>query len=181
MSKISKQLETVITHIIERSVQEGIRRGYVAGKNENKNLYQTTEKRLRAYPELMRNIEKYDRDIEDHKREFRAGASGRSKDIVMNVARGVRLTPEEKLAVRVAVIEEKKRIDVAEIAEIDYALDGIADDEWYVLIPRKYFEGQSDAEIAESIPCDERTVRRHKSRLINKIMVRLYGAQGVGV
>jgi ribosome modulation factor len=180
MSKVSKQFETVITQVIERSVQEGLRRGYVAGRNENKNLYQTTERRLRAYPELIRNIEKYDADIKDLKQEHRAGGTGRSKDIVMSAARGVRLSLEEKLAVRIAGIEERKRIDQAEITEVNYALQGIAGDEWYCLIQRKYFEGWTDAEIAEEKYCDERTIRRHKSRLIGKLMIRLYGAEGVG-
>jgi ribosome modulation factor len=179
MSKVSKQFETVITQVIERSVQEGLRRGYVAGKNENKNLYQTTERRLRAYPELIRNIDKYNKDIEDLKREHRAGGTGRSKDIVMSAARGVRLSPDEKLAVRIATIEEKKRIDATEIAEIDYALASIADDDWYCIIQHKYFDGWTDAEIANETHYDERTVRRHKSRLIGKLMIRLYGAAGV--
>jgi DNA-directed RNA polymerase specialized sigma24 family protein len=93
----------------------------------------------------------------------------------------VRLTPDEILEAKIVAVEMKKKADAAEIADLDYALESISQDAWALIIAHKYYFGRNDEEISELLHCDERTVRRHKSRLINKLMVRLYGAAGVGV
>jgi len=38
----------------------------------------------------------------------------------------------------------------------------------------KYFEDKTREEIAEELDCDVSTVSRNKSRLINKLLVRLF-------
>ena len=176
MSKMGKEVDALIRSVIEKSVSEGIRQGYAIGKQESKDYFRQTEKRLRAYPELKKNIEKYEKDIADLQYESRIPGSKKSKDIARMISNGVRLSPEEILGVKIANIEIKKKIDEAEIVEIDYALDGIRGEYDYNIIEWKYFEYQSDEEIAQKLHCDERTVRRNKNRLVSKIMIRLYGA-----
>jgi hypothetical protein len=183
VSKVSKQFEKIIQDVIERSVKSGLvhgyGHGYEQGKKSRQHLFGHTEQRLRAYPELRKNVEKYSKDIEDLKKETRIGASGRAKDVVYNNIRGIRLTPEEKLIVKIATIETRIKNDEAEIKEIEYALLGIDSDPWKHIIAYKYFFGEKDDAISNLMHCDERTVRRHKNRLVEKIMLRLYGAESL--
>ena len=60
--------------------------------------------------------------------------------------------------------------------QIEKALKKIEDDEYRDIIRYKYFEQKSDEEIAELIHCAPRTVRTHKSALVGRLSVVLYGA-----
>ena len=69
--------------------------------------------------------------------------------------------------------------DETEIETLKKALAQIEDDPYYPDVKGRYFEGLSDEEIAKQIPCDERTVRRHRNRLVRVVAVWLYGAEAV--
>ena len=151
--------------------------GYEVRKKEIKNYYKHTERRLYNYPELISNIEKYNMDIKDIKKEYKQhGLSKKSKDICLNNSAGIRLSDEEILHGKIIIIQKKIERDEKEIAEIKYALQGIESDEWTDVIGLKYFEQLTEHEISEKLHTTDRTIRRHKNRLMNKIMVRLYGA-----
>lgn len=151
--------------------------GYDVRNNEIKNYFKQTERRLYNYPELLANIEKYELDIQDLRIEFNAyGNSKRSKDICVASTTGIRLSEDEILEGKTLVIQKKIERDKKEIEEIDYALEAIEDDEFKNIIDFKYFKNMNDLDIAEKLHITDRTVRRHKNRLMKKIMVRLYGA-----
>jgi nicotinamide mononucleotide adenylyltransferase len=171
----SLDIEKIIKKAVESAVSVAYKAGYDARKQEIKNYFKQTEKRLYAYPELKENIEKYKLDIEDLKREK---VSCRSKDIVrIPEGSGIRLSPEEIQEARIQNVVKKMERDQLEIDEINYALDAVRNDEYYKVIEYKYFQGMTnDDEIGELLHCDGRTVRRHKNRLVNKIAVKLYGA-----
>ena len=145
-------------------------------KEEVKNPFSQTEVRLYAYRDLRDNIEQYRLDIEDLKREN----PGKSKSLVFgHGGDGVRLSDEEIQQGRIEIIQNKVARDTVEINEIDRALERINTDQYFPIIGMKYFEGKSDDEIAETIPCNPRTVRRHKNRLVKRIAIKLYGADAV--
>lgn len=172
---INKVIEQAVTKAVNATMLLGVEKG----KTEAKNLFKQTEIRLYAYPELRKNIERYNQDIEDLRKE---GPGGRSKDIVFYSTHGggTRLSAEEILEGRVMVLQKKIYRDQTEIDEIAYALQAVADDDYYPVIKMKYFEGKSDEDIANIISCDPRTIRRNKSRLVRRIAVKLYGAEAVG-
>ena len=82
---------------------------------------------------------------------------------------------ERYIAERKASMERTKR----EIQRIDRALETIQDDPYYDIIPLKYWDLLQPAEIAERLNCDERTLYRHKNRLVNKLKVVLFGADAL--
>jgi hypothetical protein len=171
-------IEKIIEQAVKRAVNAAMLLGVAKGKSEIKDPFKQTEIRLYAYPELKDNIVKYNKDIEDLRQE---GSSGRSKDIVFfSISGGTRLSVEEIQEGRIMVLQKKIYRDQTEIDEIDFALQAVENDEYYPVVTLKYFEGKSDDEIAAAIPCDPRTIRRNKSRLIHKIAVKLYGAEAVG-
>lgn len=106
---------------------------------------------------------------------------GRSKDLVFfsTHGSGSRLTDTEIQEGRILLLQQKIYRDQVEIDEINFALDVIKDDEYYPIIEMRYFKEMKDDEIAPHFPCDPRTIRRHKSRLVRKIAIKLYGAEAV--
>ncbi len=82
---------------------------------------------------------------------------------------------ERYIADRMESMERTKR----EIQRIERALETIQDDPYYDIIPLKYWDLLQPAEIAERLNCDERTYRRHKNRLVNKLKVVLFGADAL--
>lgn len=161
-----------IEEIIKKAVNEGIAAGYSLKQQEVKNYYKQTEKRLYAYPGLKSGIEAYQDEINDLQK---YGLPERDKSIIY-MPSGSRLGSDDLLEARIQDLNYKIQCNKREIKEIDDALKLIKDDDWYMIIEYKYFQSKKDDEIAELLTCDESTVRRNKKRLVNKIVIRLYGA-----
>lgn len=165
---------------IEAMIQKAVKAGIEAGRKEAErapiDAYRATERRLYALPTLVKKVQDAKeklRDLEDH------GLHQRSKDVVRFRRSGQRLSDCD--------IEEAIKLDLSsdiaknehEIETVKKALRNIEDDTYYVAVSGRYFEGISDEEIAKQIPCDERTVRRHRGRLVRVVAVWLYGAEAV--
>jgi hypothetical protein len=176
--KVKKELDIVkiVNDAIDKAIKSAWQSGIQRGKTEAKDAFRKTESRLYAYPELLKNVDKYKRDIEDLQRE----SPGRSKDLVFySIHGGSRLTDEEIMEGRILLVQKKMERDQAEIDEINYAMEVVKGDEYYPIIDKKYFQGMKDDEIAADLACDPSTVRRNKSRLIRMVAVKLYGAEAV--
>lgn len=140
---------------------------------EPRDVFKATEKRLYAYPVLQAKIKDDEEMLEEIAHQ---GMRERSKSITRFIKSGVRLEPDE---IKEAVMLDLRATidgDKYEISRIDKALAQIADDEYRDIIRYKYFEQKSDEEIADLIHCAPRTVRSHKSRLVGRLSVFLYGA-----
>lgn len=159
------------------TVDELIRRTVIATRlscaREPKDAFKATEKRLYAYPLLAAKIE----DDEDALAELRQqGAHQKSHSITRFIRSGSRLEPEEVERAMIIDLESAIAADKYEIQRIDKALEQIADDEYRDIIRYKYFEQRPEDEIADLLHCSPRTVRTHKSRLVGRLSVFLYGA-----
>lgn len=55
------------------------------------------------------------------------------------------------------------------LAQIDDALKSIQDDPYYLIIPMYFFEHHTREELAEHFAVTERTITRHKNRLIKEL------------
>ena len=159
------------------TVDEVISKAVIATRlscaREPKDVFKATEKRLYAYPVLQAKI-KDDEEMLEEIEQY--GLRGRSKSITRFIKSGIRLEPDE---IKEAVMLDLRATidgDKYEISRIDKALAQIADDEYQNIIRYKYFEQKSDEEIADLIHCAPRTVRSHKSRLVGRLSVFLYGA-----
>ena len=170
MAKGKKQ--PTIEDIINRAVQAQ----RVASDRQAKDAFKATERRLYAYPVIKLKIED-DRErieeIEIH------GAPGKSKSVVRFQRSGVRLSSEEIAEALISDIYVNIANNEHEIETIDKALAVIAGDQYADIVTYKYFDGKTDDEIADLIPCDPSTVRRNKSRLVGRLSVFLYGAAAV--
>ena len=92
---------------------------------------------------------------------------------------GQRLSYEDILDALILDTQASIAADETEIDTLKKALEQIEDDIYYPAVKGRYFEGFSDEKIAGQIHCDERTVRRHRGRLVRVVAVWLYGAEAV--
>ena len=182
-SSTTQQLPKEILSLIDAALRNAADKAYSEGRKhrdqEIKDYYKAAERRLYAYPDLVLNLEKYDLDVEDVKTEANIpGAGGRSKSIVYRPVTGgcIIAGKDEILEGKLAIIDSKRKRDQEEIDEVKYALGAIENDPDYMIIEYKYFDNMPEKEIADKVFCDERTVRRHKNRLLRKVMLRFYGA-----
>ena len=129
-----------------------------------------------AHKQLKRRVEQHLDDINDLKKE---GKTSKSKDVVIRQNSGVRLDDADILKTKILAIHMKIDRDMKEINEIRRALDSIKKIQYQEIIHYKYFLEMSDTQIAEKMHLSERTVRRKKKELMNRLMVALYGAEVV--
>ena len=166
LQQIIKTIETVGRRIINE------------GKKSNRNAYLATERRLRAYPALKANIERYEADIKDIARED----MGKSADIVMFQTHSGK-TPERDLEElrqeKIFRLTERLHRDTREAKEMEVALDYIKGQEYYCIIPMIYFEGRSQKDIEKELHCDRSTIWRNRKALVMKMSVVLYGADAI--
>jgi DNA-directed RNA polymerase specialized sigma24 family protein len=168
----NKKKQPTIEDIINRAVQAQ----RVASDRQAKDTFKATERRLYGYTVIKLKIEDNREritEIEEY------GAPGKSKSIVRFQRFGVRLTPEEIAEALVNDTRVQIAADEYEIETIDKALGVIAGDQYADIVKYKYFDGKTDDEIAQLIPCDPSTVRRNKSRLVGRLSVFLYGVAAI--
>lgn len=158
---------------VEEIIQKTVQAAALAFERKPKDVFKATEKRLFAYPIIKKRIVEKESELA----EIRAvGTPKRSKSIVRYQKSGVRLSEDEILEAVVMDLEAEIAADKNEIETIDKAIAILDGDPYQSVIKRKYFEGKRDDDIGEELHCDPRTVRNHKSRLVNRISVFLYGA-----
>ena len=165
---ISKQIKKSVEAILEagKQVDEGQR-----------NYYSATEKLLYSYPALKLKVAQDEDDLSNGI--IYTGAK-KSKDIAhFSSSRGMR-PPEEQVQEE---LERSRRASMErtqlQVTRIDRALEIIQEDPYYQIIPLKYFDGMSPEDIANLLSCDERTYRRNRSRLVNKLKIVLFGADAL--
>lgn len=163
--------------IWKRDIDEIIRKAVVATRlsctRDTKDAFKATEKRLYAYPVLQAKKKDDEEMLEEI---MRHGVNGHGRGVTRIAKSGAHLEEEEIKAAVVIDLKTAIADDQHEIERIEKALAQIADDEYKDIVRFKYFEQKTDDEIAEQMHCASRTVRAHKSRLVRRLSVFLYGA-----
>jgi RNA polymerase sigma factor (sigma-70 family) len=158
-------------------VEEIITKAVIATRlsctREPKDAFKATEKRLYAYPLLKAKIE----DDKEQLEEIRNyGVRSRSKSITRFMKSGVRLDTEDIKQAVIIDLTASIAADQHEVERIEKALEQIQGGDYTDIIRLKYFEQKTDEEIADELHCAPRTVRTHKSTLVGRLSVFLYGA-----
>jgi len=172
------EMRAVIADAVEHKMEEVGRRLILEGKKSQRNWTKMTTKRLYGYPLLRKNVERYQMDIEDIRRED----LGKSKSIVEFYAHsggGEKPDIEDLRAAKIHIVEMKIARDQQEIKEIEVALDSVKADPYYPIIEKKFFQQKSHEDIAEELHCGTATVSRQLGRLLDIINITLYGADAL--
>ena len=160
-----------IGEIIGETVKKKIL--HEAVRNQRNDFIQKTKARIRSYPQLKRNIERYKLDIEDIKSEN----FGKSKSIViMQPTYANPLALEEKRAASILIVEKKIERDRREIKYIELALAELKKDSYYLAFEKYFFQNMSFDEIAEQIYKSRSAVSRNVGRMVNQVALFCYGA-----
>ncbi len=170
---MNKETQSYIDQAATAAIKKALAAGIVRPKG---NYYKQTEARLYAFPTLQKNIERYRLDIEDLKREK---ITAKSKDITSYGGDGIRLTPEERQEGKILAVELKLQRDQKEVDDVLAALEIINCDHYAIAVTGRYFENISDTDIAITLNCDERTVRRNRSRLVRQLSIYFWGAEAL--
>ena len=172
-----------VIKIIRKSVDEAVKKAAEAIIRANRefdvaqrNYFKETERLLYSLPALRLKVAQDEEDLKNGLVKFRE----RSRDVIKPSQGGYGPSdPEAKEERYIADRKESMERTRREIQRIERALETIQDDEYYDIIPLKYWDQIPPAEIAERLNCDERTFYRHKNRLVNKLKVVLFGADAL--
>jgi hypothetical protein len=162
--------------IIKKAVDAGIKAGRRETEQKPIDAYRATERRLYALPDVKDMVAKdkvYLQDIQAN------GLHGHSRDLIRFKRAGRRMTDDEILEAMIQDLEAKIAANEHEINIVEDALAPLTSDPYFRAISGRYFDQISDDEIAKEIPCDPRTVRRNRGRLVRRVAVRLYGVDAV--
>ena len=173
----NQDVNAIIKKTAQQTAQEIVRELERAKmlKNDAQTYFQKTEKLLYSYPNLLKALEQKDQDIKFIQEN---GVQEKSKSIVFYSTNRGNAGNEQYIEILESYKASKERTERL-INKIDRALSDIKDDSYYYIIESKYFLIMSNTDIEEQFAVSDRTVRRHKNRLINKIQVILFGADAL--
>lgn len=142
-----------------------------------KELYKLTAQRLRSLPVLLDRLEDNKQELSELENLGIEALRKHDRSIVRLASPGIRISEEELHATQMAMLRADIAADELEVSQMQRALNFICGDNYYSVIENKYFKDMNDTEISTGLNCDESTVRRHRSRLMSKLTMRLYGAR----
>lgn len=129
--------------------------------------------RLREWPDLRGRL----RQEKLRLRQIEEGGVPMRKQVVQRFQRsGVRLTEEQIYNALVADLRARIAAEEFAVMEIQMALEEIEDDPYYPVISRRYFDGWDDEAIGTELQIQPSTLRKHRVRLLDRLVVLLYGA-----
>lgn len=142
-------------------------------KENRQTPFQKTETLLYNYNSFKAAIEDKYKQINTIKLE---GVPKKSCSITSfpNGSKNYVKSDSEKAEDMIKGIENSIKVTTKFIEIIDSALDSLRNDQYFDIIPMKYFEEQTREDIAEYFDCDVKTVSRNKNRLINQLKIRLF-------
>lgn len=163
---------------IESIILRAVEAGRIAAERTSRDAFSATERRLYALPILR---EKITDDMERLSEMEQYGLRGKDKSIVRFQKTGSRLLPEEIQQALITDLRATIAADQKEVEAIEDALETVRRDPYYFAVEGKYFQDMEDAVIgARATPSKSAsTICRKRSRLVQKIAVRLYGSAAV--
>lgn len=174
-SDVIKVIKKSVDEAVKKSVDAIIRANREFDANQ-RNYFKETERLLYSLPALKLKVAQDEEDLKNGL----VLPPEKSRDIVKPSQGGYRMyDPEAREERYIAGRKESMERTKKEIQRIERALETIQDDEYYDIVPLKYWDLVQPAQIAEALHCDERTYRRHKNRLVNKLKVVLFGADAL--
>ncbi|NSW84452.1 MAG: hypothetical protein HPY90_14550 [Syntrophothermus sp.] len=174
--RLNEKKPDQINTAIKKAVQEAIEAGYKQAEKKPADTYKATERRLYALSDLedkVEALEEYLRDIDIY------GLPEHSVDLVRFQRSGSRLSYDEIVQAATQDLQARIAANKFAINEVKEALAPLTNDPYYLALSGRYFDDLSDNAIAEELHCEERTVRRHRGRLVRRVAIRLFGVEAV--
>jgi hypothetical protein len=158
--------------IIREAATAAFAAGLARSETRTKDAYKDTEQRLYNLPILRLKVERdKERLVELHTH----GSTMNSKSVIRFDRTGNRLKPDEMIDALTQDMNAKIAANEYEIETIETALSIIASDPYFNIIPYLFFDSMTVEEASVEIACDRATIFRHKTRLVQRLAVFLYG------
>ena len=174
--KLDNEVLKIIETAVNKAAQDSAKAAHET--STERNYFRETEILLYNYPALKLKVAQDEEFLYDPEAKT-APTNNRSKDIVIFSTRstgghGLDIDQYTK-GVKSSMMRTRQ-----EVMRIERALETIKDDKYYDIIPMKYWDEMTMESIAERFDCEDKTVRRNKSRLVNKLKIMLFGADALG-
>lgn len=174
--KLNNEVLKIIETAVNKAAQESVK-AVAHDASGERNYFRETEILLYNYPALKLKVAQDEEFLYDPESRT-APTSNRSKDIVIFSTRNTGShgldIDQYTQSVKSSMMRTRQ-----EVLRIDRALEVIKDDKYWGIIPGKYWDSMSMEDMAESFECDDRTIRRNKNRLVNKLKIMLFGADAL--
>jgi hypothetical protein len=177
---LSKKLDPEVLKIIKTAVNKAAQDSANAVNHidiTNHNYFRETEILLYNYPALKLKVSQDEEFLYDPEA-YTEPENKRSKDIVLYTSRSTGSHGLDIMQYTQSIKSSMMRTR-QEVMRIERALETIYDDKYYEIIPMKFWDVMTMEDIAERFDCEERTIRRNKNRLVNKIKIMLFGADAL--
>ncbi|MGE4272076.1 MAG: sigma-70 family RNA polymerase sigma factor [Desulfitobacterium sp.] len=174
--KLNHEVLKIIETAVNKTAQQTMKAAHEIPSSE-RNYFRETEILLYNYPALKLKVAQDEEFLYDPEA-YTMPENNRSKDIVIfsNRGTGGHGLDIDKYTQGVKSSMMRTR---QEVLRIERALETIQDDKYYDIISMKYWDEMTMESIAERFGCEDRTVRRNKSRLVNKMKIMLFGADAL--
>jgi RNA polymerase sigma factor (sigma-70 family) len=175
-TKLNPEVLKIIETAVNKAAKDSAKLTASHEPPAERNYFRETEILLYNYPALKLKVAQDEEFLYDP--EAYAKPANRSKDLVhfstRNIGNHGLDLDQYTQSVKSSMMRTRQ-----EVIRIDRALETIKDDRYYDIVPFKYWDGMTMEDIAESFGCEERTIRRQKNRLINKLKIMLFGADAL--
>lgn len=171
--KMNKEMKEAIRIASEDTVLNMMKNNMI--RDNKRSAFQRTETLLynyRSFKAVVNDKNEMIKEIKEY------GIRNKSMSILpaMNSCHGdtFKMTDKEKAEAKIAELNESVRVTENYIRLIDNALNLIKSEQYYDIIPMKYFEGRDREYIASYYQCSLATISREKKKLIHKLQIRLF-------
>lgn len=180
---MNRQQMVELAEIISTSVVNALKENGLVGKTEKaaskkneKTAYQKTEQLLFNYNGFKRIVEERKQEIADLRKYGVPGKSAMSGGERVQTSRTVQgiVLPEDAVEDAVRSVQASVQGTVQAIALIDKCMAALKNDQYYDILPMRYFEGRTLEDIGVYFGVDHTTISRNKSRLVKELAMRLF-------
>lgn len=144
--------------------------------NTSKSSYKSTEKMLyslKVLPEAIKLIEEEIEKLKNESKKIRK-PKAKSNTLILNEKNKTYVYGDETLATRISELKQNAAKAKSQVRLVNSALMKIADDKYYSIIPKYYFENKTIPIIAEELNCSVGTISENKKRLMDKLKVYIF-------
>ena len=184
---MNRQEMVEFAEIVSKAVVHALKEGGLVGqtdilvnakckpKNE-KTAYQKTEQLLFAYNGFKRIVEERKQEIADLRKygvPAKSAMSGGERVQSSRTNVGIVL-PEDAVEDAVRTVEASVQGTVQAITLIDKCMAALKNDQYYEILPMRYFEGRTLEDIGVYFGVDHTTISRNRARLVRELAMRLF-------
>lgn len=176
----SKLKELVQLTVLETIKSLGLESANCKPKQDfsERTAYQKTEQMLYMYNKFKSIVDEAERTIleyQTHGVPQKCGAVG--ERVQTSIVQTGIVLPEESVESAVHNVQKSVERTVRIVSMIEDGMAALQIDPWYDILPMLYFEGRTQEDIASHLNTTQKTISKHKTRLVRELALQLFPDQ----